>query len=118
MSASPSDCLKAGDITLRSKMDVRGHFVASSEVVLVLVVEWTIVELAETLMLAGVIRRYVVGEPEEEVTEGFPRDEVETRFLDTTGMWPGGDLAAGNPRDSLHLFESVYDRGVEFVFEG
>jgi hypothetical protein len=81
-------------------------------------VEWTIVELAETLMFAGVVRRYVVGEPEEEMMEGFSWDEVEARFLDATSMWSGSDLAAGNPRDSLHLFESVYDRGMELVFEG
>ena len=66
-------------------------------------------ELAETLVFAGVVRRHVVGEPKKEMTEGFSRDEVEVGFLDTTGMWPGGDLAARNPRDSLHLFESVYD---------
>jgi hypothetical protein len=80
--------------------------------------EWAIMEPAETLVFAGVVRRYVVGEPEKEMTEGFSRDKVEARLLDATGMWPGGDLAAGNPRDSLHLFESVYDRGMEFVLEG
>jgi hypothetical protein len=80
--------------------------------------EWTIVELAETLMFAGVVRRYVVGEPKKEVAEGFSRDEVEVRFLDATGMWSGNDLAAGNPRDSFHLFESMYDRGMELVLEG
>jgi hypothetical protein len=89
-----------------------------SEVVLALVVKWTIVELAETLMFAGVIRRYVVGEPEEEMTEGLSRDEVEARFLVATSMWSGSDLAAGNPRDSFHLLESMYDRGMELVFEG
>jgi hypothetical protein len=52
------------------------------------------------------------------MTEGFSRDEVEARFLDAASMWSGSDLAAGNLRDSLHLFESVYDRGVELVFEG
>ena len=82
-----------------------------------LIVKGAIVELAETLMFAGVVRRDVVGEPEEEVTEGFSRDEVEARFLDTTSMWSGSDLAAGSPRDPFHLFESVYDRGVKFVLE-
>jgi hypothetical protein len=81
-------------------------------------VEWAIVELAETLMFAGVVRWDVVGEPEEKVTEGFSRDEVEARFLDATSMWSGSDLAAGSPRDPLHLFESVYDRRVELVLEG
>ena len=75
-------------------------------------------EFAEALVFAGVVRRYVVGEPKEEMTEGLSWDEVESRFLDATGMWPGSDLAAGNPRDSLHLFESVHDRGMELVFEG
>jgi hypothetical protein len=75
-------------------------------------------EFAEALVFAGVVRRYVVGEPKEEMTEGLFRDEVEARFLDAAGMWSGSDLAAGNPRDSLHLFESVYDRGMELVFEG
>jgi hypothetical protein len=80
--------------------------------------EWTIMEPAETLVFAGVVRRYVVGEPEKEVTEGFPRDKIEARLLIAMGMGPGGDLAAGNSRDPLHLFESVYNRGVEFVLEG
>ena len=75
-------------------------------------------ELAETLMFAGVIRWYVVGEPEEEMMEGLSRDEVEARFLDASSMWSGSDLAAGNPRDSFHLLESMYDRGMELVFEG
>jgi hypothetical protein len=80
--------------------------------------EWAIMELAEALVFAGVIRRYVVGKPKEEMTEGLSRDEVEARSLDALGMWSGSDLAAGNPRDSLHLFESVHDRGMELVFEG
>jgi hypothetical protein len=52
------------------------------------------------------------------MTEGFSRDEVEASFLDATGMRPGSDLASRDPRDLLHLFESVYNRGVELVFEG
>jgi hypothetical protein len=80
--------------------------------------EWTVMELAKTLVFAGVIRGYIVREPKEEMMEGFSRDEVEARFLDASSMWPGSDLAAGNPRDSLHLFEPVYDRGMELVFEG
>jgi hypothetical protein len=81
-------------------------------------VKRTIVELAETLMFAGVIRWYVVGESEEEMTEGLSRDEVEARFLDASSMWFGSDLAAGDPRGSFHLLESMYDRGMELVFEG
>jgi hypothetical protein len=77
--------------------------------------EWAIMEPAEILVFAGVVRRYVIGEPEKEVTEGFSRDKVEVGFLDAMGMWPGGDLAAGNPRDSFHLFEPMRDGGVELV---
>jgi hypothetical protein len=32
-------------------------------------VEWTVMELAEALMLVGVVRRHIVGKPEEEKSE-------------------------------------------------
>ena len=78
--------------------------------------EWTIVEFAEPLVLPGVVRGYIVGEPEKEMTKGFSQDKVEAGLLDAAGMWPGSDLPAGNSRNSFHLFEPVRDGGVEFVF--
>jgi hypothetical protein len=78
--------------------------------------EWTIVEFAEPLVLPGVVRGYVVGEPEKEMMKGFSRDKVEVGLLDAAGMWPDSDLLAGNSRNSFHLFEPVRDGGVEFVF--
>jgi hypothetical protein len=75
-------------------------------------------ELAETLVLVGMIRRYVVGESEEEESEGFSRDEVEAGFLGATRAWFGFERVVAGLRNSFHLLESVYDRGVEFVFVG
>jgi hypothetical protein len=79
-------------------------------------VEWAIMELAETLVFVGMVRRYVVGEPEEEESEGLSGDEVKVRLLDATGArfeWATRDL-----RDLFHLLESVYDGGVKLVFVG
>jgi hypothetical protein len=81
-------------------------------------VEWTVMELAETLMFAGVIRRYIVGKPEEEKSERFPRNEVKTGFLDFAGPRSRCGRVTMGLRGWFHLFESVYDRGMKFVFEG
>jgi hypothetical protein len=40
------------------------------------------------------------------------------RFLDAARMWFGFGGAMEGMSDLLHLFESVYDRGVEFVLVG
>jgi hypothetical protein len=74
-------------------------------------------ELAEALMLAGVVGRYIVGKPEEEKLERLSRDEVKTDFLDIAGLRPRCGYATMGPRGWFHLFESVYDRGVKFVLE-
>jgi hypothetical protein len=83
-----------------------------------LVVEWAIVELAEILVFIGMVRRYVAGESEEKELEGFSRDEVEAGLLDTTGMRFGLECVVKGLGSLFHLFESVYDRGVELVFVG
>jgi hypothetical protein len=80
--------------------------------------KWAVMELAETLVLAGMVRRYVVGESEEKVSEGFSQDEVEAGLLGATGVQLRFEWAAKGLRDLFHLFESVYDGGVEFVFVG
>jgi hypothetical protein len=81
-------------------------------------VEWAIMKLAETLVLVGVVGWYVVGESEEEESEGFSWDEVKAGLLDAVGVWFGFERAAKGVRGLLHLFESVHNRGVEFMFVG
>jgi hypothetical protein len=78
--------------------------------------EWAVMEFAETLVLVGVVRRYVVGKSEEEESEGLPWDEVEAGPLNATGVRHGFGWMANGSRDLFHLFEAVYDRGMEFVF--
>jgi hypothetical protein len=73
-------------------------------------------EFAEILVFAGMVRRYVVGESEEKESEGFSGDEVKARFLGATDARLGLEWTARGLRDSFHLFESVYDGGVELVF--
>jgi hypothetical protein len=80
--------------------------------------KWAIVELAETLVFAGMVRGDVVGESKEKESEGFPRNEVEAGPLDVTGLRLELGCVATGLRGLFHLFESVYDRGVESVFVG
>ena len=75
-------------------------------------------ELAEILVLASMVRGYVVGESEKEESEGFSWDEVEAGLLDATGGRPRFEWMAKGLRNLFHLFESVYDGGVELVFVG
>jgi hypothetical protein len=75
-------------------------------------------ELAETLVLAGMVRRHVVGESEEKESEGFSWDEVEAGLLGATGVRLRFEWVVKGLRDLFHLFESVYDGGVELVFVG
>jgi hypothetical protein len=82
------------------------------------IVEWAIMEFAETLVFAGMVRRYIIGEPEEKESEGFSEDKVKARFLDATGARFGLEWAARDLRDLFHLFKVVYDGGVELVFIG
>jgi hypothetical protein len=117
MGASSRRCPKAGDITLRSTMDVRRHRMPHRRTV-GLVVERAIMELAEILVLVGMVGRHVVGESEEKESKGFSRDEVEAGLLDTMGTRFGFGHAATGLRNLLHLLESVHDRGVELVFVG
>jgi hypothetical protein len=73
-------------------------------------------ELAETLVFVGMVRGYVVGESEEKESERLSWDEVEAGLLDNMGAWCGFGWMVDRLRDLFHLFESVYDRGMESVF--
>jgi hypothetical protein len=72
-----------------------------------LVVKWAVMELAEILVLVGMIGRHFVGKSEEEESKGFSRDEVKAGFLDATSAWFGRKRATRGLRDLLHLFEPV-----------
>jgi hypothetical protein len=75
-------------------------------------------EFAEALMLIGVVRGHVVGKSEEKESEGFSWNKVKAGILDTMGAWLGFACVARGLRDLFHLFELMYNSGVEFVFIG
>ena len=66
-------------------------------------------EFAETLVFVGMVRRYIVGEPEEKEPEGLPRNEVKAGPFDASGVRRGFARMASGLRDLLHLFEPMYD---------
>ena len=75
-------------------------------------------ELAEALMFVGVIGWHFVGKSEEEESEGFARNEVETGFLDSMGTWFGRTCVTRGLRESLHLLKLMYDGRMELVLVG
>jgi hypothetical protein len=81
-------------------------------------VKGAIVELAETLVFVGMVRGHVVGKSEEKESEGFSRDKVKAGPLDAMGAWLGFKRVARGLRGLFHLFESVYDGGVELMLIG
>jgi hypothetical protein len=77
-----------------------------------LVVERAVMELAEALVLVGVFQWYLVGELEEEESEGFSRNKVEAWLLDIAHVartWFRFGGATEGMNTLLHLFEPVYD---------
>jgi hypothetical protein len=75
-------------------------------------------KFAEALVFIGMFQWNLVGESEEKEAEGFSWDKVKVGCLDLACSRLGfGDVTKG-VSGCLHLFELMYDRGVEFVLVG
>jgi hypothetical protein len=75
-------------------------------------------KFAEALVFIGMFQWNLVGESEEKEAEGFSWDKVKVGCLDLACSRLGfGDTMKG-VTGRLHLFELMYDRGVEFMLVG
>ena len=78
--------------------------------------EGAVVILVEALMFVSMLQWDFVGEAKEEESEGFSWDKVETGWFGNAGFDFVSMLQGTG--SILHLFEPMYDYGVELVLVG